>query len=342
MSESASSSSSNGNSSRNRNRNRNRSRSQGGGGGRPGGGRSGGGRARSGGGGSSARQRTSVPQVPLPPSALSERSPEGQAEERMVAANKKKALWLTTLPAALPTVILGVLAGIVLGSVACVVVTALVMGASVYWLQLDRTAKVLASLGAKETTEGEEPRLHNTVDGLCASMGLSRPSLWVVPSDAPNAMALGATPERGAIVVTAGLLASVNLVELEGVIAHELVHLKRADTTLSSAALTVASAWSVVAGTERGASMVRTILGIGREFSADQRASLIVRNPAGLRGALDLMVATNSAPPWARGAGRLAELTHWLWCDPMAGTNAAPEDGNLDDTRVRAQALSLY
>jgi hypothetical protein len=84
-------------------------------------------------------------------------------------------------------------------------------------------------------------------------------------------------------------------------------------------------------------------VGRGREFSADQRAALIVRYPTGIGSALEAMVAAGPVTGgWPPAPGRVAALTRWLWVDPMAG--AAPDEsveGNLDDTRVRAEALAL-
>jgi Zn-dependent protease with chaperone function len=183
----------------------------------------------------------------------------------------------------------------------------------------------------------------NLVDGLCATMGLPRPTICVVNSPVPNAMALGRDPGTALLVVTSGLDHSLTLVELEGVLAHELVHIKRHDTVVAGVAVIVAVPWSVIAGTAKGADRVHTLVGRGREFSADQRAAGVVRYPPGIGSALDAMVDRPAlAPPWPPERGRIAALTRWLWIDPMAG--AAPDEsveGNLDDTRVRAAAQSL-
>jgi hypothetical protein len=85
------------------------------------------------------------------------------------------------------------------------------------------------------------------------------------------------------------------------------------------------------------------MVGRGREFAADQRAATIVRYPPGLGSALEAMtdhpVATGAWPP---GRGRMAALTRWLWIDPLAGSPPPePVEDDLDDTRVRAEALSL-
>jgi len=246
-----------------------------------------------------------------------------------------------------PGAILGVLIGIVLAVVglpveavaALVLVTGLVAG----WIWRVAPTMVLASLRATPSTEDDDPRLHNLVDGLCASMGLERPAIYVVQSDVPNTLALGRDQGSATLVVTSGLDRSLDLVELEGVLAHELVHIKRNDTVLSAVAVAVALPWSVVRGTTAGADTVHHLIGRGREFSADQRAALIVRYPTGIGSALGAMVAGAAVPTgWPPAAGRVAALTRWLWIDPMAGDpTRAVAAGNLDDTRVRAAALEL-
>jgi Zn-dependent protease with chaperone function len=201
----------------------------------------------------------------------------------------------------------------------------------------------MRAVGATPSNEWEYPRLDNLVDGLCATMGLPRPAICVVESPVPNAMAVGRDPDSAKLVVTSGLDESLTLVELEGVLAHELVHIKRHDTVVAGLAVVATVPWAVVRGTEFGADRVHTLIGRGREFSADQRAAVVVRYPPGIGSALGAMVdSTVASQPWPPGRGRIAALTRWLWIDPLAGADrAASVEGNLDDTRVRAAAQSL-
>jgi hypothetical protein len=96
-------------------------------------------------------------------------------------------------------------------------------------------------------------------------------------------------------------------------------------------------------GVGKGAERVHRLIGKGRAFDADQRAARVVRYPPGIGSALDTMVEQSGAPgPWPPGTGRTAAVTRWLWVDPMVGAPAGESlEGNLDDTRVRAAALSL-
>jgi Zn-dependent protease with chaperone function len=265
------------------------------------------------------------------------------AEEAAAGANRRKALLLCAAPGAVLGVLLGVVVAAVGQPLIAVVVLLVVTAAVSAWIWRSAPGTVLGSLGAPASTEDDHPRLHNLVDGLCATMGLDRPAIRIVASDVPNALALGRDQKSATLVVTSGLEEYLDLVELEGVLAHELVHIKRNDTVLSAVAVVVAVPWAIVRGTPVGIATVHQLVGRGREFSADQRAALIVRYPTGIGSALEAMV---TAPPtdtgWPPAPGRVAALTRWLWVDPMAGTpRDGSSEGNLDDTRVRAAALAL-
>jgi len=246
-----------------------------------------------------------------------------------------------------PSAVLGVVVAAVLvvvgQALAALAALVVVTAAGAAWLWRTAPGTVLRALGAVPSRESDRPRLHNLVDGLCATLGLERPAIAVVDSDVPNALAVGRDPKSATLVVTSGLDRALTLVELEGVLAHELVHIKRNDTVLSAVAVLVAVPWSVVRGTPAGVDAVHGLVGRGREFSADRRAALVVRYPPGIGSALGTMVGGSTpTTAWPPPAGRVAALTRWLWVDPMAGaTDAESVVGNLDDTRVRAAALDL-
>jgi heat shock protein HtpX len=203
---------------------------------------------------------------------------------------------------------------------------------------------VMRSVGARPSEEADRPRLHNLVDGLCATMGLPRPAIAVVDSPVPNAMAVGRDPATATLVVTTGLDHALTLVELEGVLAHELVHIKRHDTVLATVAVSVLAPASLLLGIPSATDRVHSVIGRGRAFDADQRAAGVVRYPPGIGSALESMLeGADPSDSWPPGQGRTAALTRWLWVDPMVGAPAGESmEGNLDDTRVRAAALSLY
>src|SRR5207244_7018552 len=85
----------------------------------------------------------------------------------------------------------------------------------------------------------EYARLHNIVEGLCIAAGLPKPRVYIVDDEAPNAFATGRDPKHAAIAVTTGLLEKMNRIELEGVIAHELSHIKNYDILVSTIAVTM-------------------------------------------------------------------------------------------------------
>ncbi len=205
---------------------------------------------------------------------------------------------------------------------------------------------VVRALGARPSDELEHPRLHNLVDGLCATLGLPGPAVVTVDSPVPNAMAVGRDPDVAILVVTTALDSELSLVELEGVLAHELVHIKRHDIAVSAPAVVIAAAFSLVVGATRAAETVHALVGPGREFAADQRAAQVVRYPPGLEAALGSMAATHGGgAEWPPARGRVSQLTRWLWVDPRptgrGQASGSDEVGNLDDTTVRAAALAL-
>ncbi len=273
------------------------------------------------------------------------RGAEDVEEAAAVRSNKAKAVRLCLVPG----LVVGLMVGAALVAVGLpvpVAVAALLVAAAglAVWLWLRSPAAILRAVGARPCQEWEHPRLHNLVDGLCATMGLPRPTICIVDGSAPNAVAVGRDPAGASLVVTSGLDAELTLVELEGVLAHELVHIKRHDTVLAGAAVVTSVLWATVGGPAWGTERVHRLMGIGGQFDADRRAARVVRYPPGIGSALEVMAGQAGVHPAWAGRSRTARLTRWLWIDPTA--DAAGEDeaveGNLDDTRVRAAAQSLY
>lgn len=115
-------------------------------------------------------------------------------------------------------------------------VIATAMAFTGYW-NSDKVA--LAMSKARPADPQEHARLHNLVEGLCIASGLPKPRLYIVDDPAPNAFATGRNPRTAAIAVTTGLLDKMNRVELEGVLAHELSHVKNYDTLVATLAVTM-------------------------------------------------------------------------------------------------------
>jgi heat shock protein HtpX len=89
---------------------------------------------------------------------------------------------------------------------------------------------ILALSRAREVSPTDEPRLHNLIEGLAIAAGIPKPRVYVIEDAAPNAFATGRDPAHASIAVTRGLLDKMNRVELEGVVAHELAHVRNRDT----------------------------------------------------------------------------------------------------------------
>ncbi len=159
-----------------------------------------------------------------------------------IAANKRKTILLFAV-AILFTGLIGYVIGAIWVSgpvgvgFAIVLATVLSIGSYLYG---DRA--VLASTHAREVTAAEEPRLHNVVEGIAIAAGIPKPRVYVVPEQAPNAYATGRNPEHSSIAVTQGLLDTMNRVELEGVIGHEMSHVQDRDILLGTVIATVVGA----------------------------------------------------------------------------------------------------
>ncbi|KFA92027.1 zinc metalloprotease HtpX [Archangium violaceum] len=119
-----------------------------------------------------------------------------------------------------------------------------VMNFGSYWFS-DRIA--LAMHGARPLEYAEAPWLHQMVERLAARAGMPKPKLYLLPTRTPNAFATGRNPEHAAVAVTAGIVDILDQRELEGVLAHELAHVKNRDTLIGTVAATLAGVISYAA-----------------------------------------------------------------------------------------------
>jgi len=120
------------------------------------------------------------------------------------------------------------------------VIIAVVVSVGSAWMSWWKSDQVALKMSrAKEADPTTYARLHNLVEGLCIASGLPKPRIYVIDDAAPNAFATGRNPKHAAIAVTTGLLAQMNRVELEGVLAHELSHIKNDDILVSTLAVTM-------------------------------------------------------------------------------------------------------
>jgi Zn-dependent protease with chaperone function len=252
-----------------------------------------------------------------------------------VAANRRHAVALCAMAAAVPAVVIGVALGLVV-SLAVGVVALVVVGLLIgYGVWRAAPAVALRQVGAVQLSERDNPRLFNVTEGLCATFGLRMPDLYVVYDAVPNACALGRNAASSALVVTSGLLETMGPIELEGVIAHELAHVKRDDNGVSVIALTLARFL--------GAGLLRRCVGENREYRADIVGASAVRFPRGLLDALRLMEQAPAPAGNSVFSPTRFAATRYVWIDPSVGRHEElPALGDLDATSVRAAALSEW
>lgn len=181
----------------------------------------------------------------------------------------------------------------------------------------------LMSSGAGPISREQAPRLYAVMERLAAKANLPMPKLYLIPQPAPNAFATGRNPSHASVAVTEGLLELMNDDELEGVIAHELSHVRNYDILTSSIAATIAGAVTFLArmgfffggsgrDRERGSGALGLLmlilaplgamllqLGISRqrEYEADASGAKMVGHPYGLISALEKLGAYNKRIP---------------------------------------------
>jgi heat shock protein HtpX len=167
----------------------------------------------------------------------------------LIRANKRRSVLLIVLFVLLLGAVgaaVGVLTGYGLaGTIIALVASAIIAFAS-YW---KADAIALAVSRAHPADPDEYKRLHNLVEGLCIAAGIPKPRVYVIDDPAPNAFATGRNPRHAAIAVTTGLLQKLNRVELEGVLAHELSHIRNYDILVSTLAVTLVGAIALLTDT---------------------------------------------------------------------------------------------
>jgi heat shock protein HtpX len=173
---------------------------------------------------------------------------------------------------------------------------ALLVAAGAYWM-FDRV--VLGMVGARELPLAEAPLLHSTVERLAAIAGVAKPRLYLLPDGLPRAMATGRGLRSSSLAVSAGCVAACTPAELEGVVAHELGHIRLHDVQVQTAAVVLAGliveASRIGGFLERAllfvlgpvaAACVHLVLSPKREYEADRFAAHVCGSPHGLADAL--------------------------------------------------------
>ena len=215
------------------------------------------------------------------------------------------------------------------------IIFALIMNIGSYWFS-DKIA--LAMYHAKKTTREAQPRLYNIVKEVALKANIPMPAVFIIPSSSPNAFATGRNPKNAAVACTQGILELLNDTELEGVIAHEISHIKHRDILIATIAATIAGVISYVAmmsrwaaifggfgGRDRDSSsglefivlailtpLIATIIQLSisrsREFLADEGAGKITQQPWHLADALEKLDSSISHNPMRFGNKAAASL----------------------------------
>jgi heat shock protein HtpX len=164
----------------------------------------------------------------------------------LIAANKRRTAFLLVGFVAV-VVLVGWAVGVLIGNGTSGTIVALVIAAvfafTSYWKSDAIALRVSRAVPADEV---QYRRLHNLVEGLCIAGGIPKPRVYVINDPAPNAFATGRNPKNAAIAFTSGLLEQMNRVELEGVVAHELSHIKNYDILVSTLAVTLVGTVAII------------------------------------------------------------------------------------------------
>ena len=156
-----------------------------------------------------------------------------------ISANKRKTVLLIFLFVLLLSAVGLAVDYFLRGGVVGIVIVAIIVTVSSFVSYFNSDKVALRMAHARPADPVEYARYHNLVEGLCIASGLPKPRLYIVDDPAPNAFSTGRNPKHAAIAVTTGLLERMNRVELEGVLAHELSHIRNYDVLVMTLAVTM-------------------------------------------------------------------------------------------------------
>jgi heat shock protein HtpX len=213
----------------------------------------------------------------------------------------------TTLLMAGLTAFVGSL-GFMVGGANGMMIALLVAGGMNLFAWFNSDKMVLKHFNAQQISHQDAPELYSMIERLSRNAQLPLPKIYVIQSDQPNAFATGRNPENAAVAITTGLMARLNYDEIEGVMAHELAHIKNRDTLIMTVTATLAGALSLLANfamfTSNGnrspivsllimflapiaASIVQMAISRAREYEADRVGADICDKPQALASALN-------------------------------------------------------
>ncbi len=225
---------------------------------------------------------------------------------------------------------------------------------------------VLRMYHAREVTSAQAPEICSIVRGLADRANLPMPKVYIVDTSMPNAFATGRNPSHAAVAVTTGIMRTLDRNELEGVLAHEMAHVKNRDTLISSVAATIAGAvttlasfaqWSLIFGGFGGnddeggnivgillmavlapiaATVIQLAISRTREFEADAKGAKICGNPMALASALSKLERAANATR----ADVNPSTAHMFIVNPLRGKAMASLFSTHPPTEERIKRLS--
>jgi heat shock protein HtpX len=222
---------------------------------------------------------------------------------------------------------------------------------------------VLKLYRAKLVNEQEAPRLHQMVGRLASNAGIPKPKVAIVPMETPNAFATGRSPSHSVVAATTGALNLLDDEELEGVLGHEIAHVKNRDMLINTlaamigAAITYVMYFSFFAGGSRdreggggilallalllvpfAAMLIRLSISRGREYGADKDGATISRKPVGLASALHKLELAAQSRPLQHGN---PSTSHLFIVNPFRGIRLSGLFSTHPSTRDRIKRLQF-
>jgi heat shock protein HtpX len=230
---------------------------------------------------------------------------------------------------------------------------------------------VLRMYGAQEVSPADAPQLHQIVDELAREAGIPKPRVYIIPDDSPNAFATGRNPEHAAVAATEGIMRLLTPMELKGVLAHEIGHVRNRDILISTIAATMAGAIMILADMARfgaifgmgsrdneegpgiigilvmsiiapiAAMLIQMAISRSREYLADETGAHLAHNPESLARALEkLSMGVQRAPMDASPA-----TAHMFIVNPLTGStlmNLFSTHPPIEERVARLRAMRSY
>jgi heat shock protein HtpX len=230
---------------------------------------------------------------------------------------------------------------------------------------------VLKMYGAHEVTPADAPQLHQIVEELAREAGIPKPRVYIIPDDSPNAFATGRNPEHAAVAATEGIMRLLTPIELKGVLAHEIGHVRNRDILIQTIAATMAGAIMILADMARfgaifgmgrdneeggggilgilvmsiiapiAAMLIQMAISRSREYLADETGAHLSHNPESLARALEkLSLGVQRAPMNASPA-----TAHMFIVNPLTGSslmNLFSTHPPIEERVARLRAMRSY